>query len=226
MNLIELVAATAPSDMFFAIGEQINALMGLILCLMAMWNRMENPKLTGGIILAAGTIWFILSGFICGMFRIPTLWTVFPTGIVAVLVFSKVTNLTVSKVMLLCSTAAYVVAIIYYLSLVMDVAVLGEQSVNLRVGWPGFINQLILDILAPLCLWHPLRDSIPSTLNSPAISPSFWQLIWLFPFISTAIVVWCLPADNDSVMKEHVRALAFTIAIAYSCFMALAYLLI
>lgn len=226
MNLIELVATTAPSDMFFAIGEQINALMGLILCLMAMWNRMENPKLTGGIILAAGTIWFILSGFICGMFRIPTLWTVFPTGIVAVLVFSKVTNLTVSKVMLLCSTAAYVVAIIYYLSLVMDVAVLGEQSVNLRVGWPGFINQLILDILAPLCLWHPLRDSIPSTLNSPAISPSFWQLIWLFPFISTAIVVWCLPADNDSVMNEHVRALAFTIAIAYSCFMALAYLLI
>ena len=96
MNLIELVATTAPSDMFFAIGEQINALMGLILCLMAMWNRMENPKLTGGIILAAGTIWFILSGFICGMFRIPTLWTVFPTGIVAVLVFSKVTNLTVS----------------------------------------------------------------------------------------------------------------------------------
>ena len=55
MNLIELVATTAPSDMFFAIGEQINALMGLILCLMAMWNRMENPKLTGGIILAAGT---------------------------------------------------------------------------------------------------------------------------------------------------------------------------
>lgn len=36
MNLIELVATTAPSDMFFAIGEQINALMGLILCLMAM----------------------------------------------------------------------------------------------------------------------------------------------------------------------------------------------
>lgn len=56
MNLIELVTTTAPSDMFFAIGEQINALMGLILCLMAMWNRMENPKLTGGIILAAGTI--------------------------------------------------------------------------------------------------------------------------------------------------------------------------
>lgn len=111
MNLIELVTTTAPSDMFFAIGEQINALMGLILCLMAMWNRMENPKLTGGIILAAGTIWFILSGFICGMFRIPMLWTVFPTGIVAVLVFSEVTNLTVSKVMLLCSTAAYVVAI-------------------------------------------------------------------------------------------------------------------
>lgn len=71
-----------------------------------------------------------------------------------------------------------------------------------------------------------MRDSIPSTLNSPAISSSFWQLIWLFPFISTAIVVWCLPADNDSVMNEHVRALAFTIAIAYSCFMALAYLLI
>ena len=163
MNLIELVTTTAPSDMFFAIGEQINALMGLILCLMAMWNRMENPKLTGGIILAAGTIWFILSGFICGMFRIPTLWTVFPTGIVAVLVFSKVTNLTVSKVMLLCSTAAYVVAIIYYLSLLMDVAVLGEQSVNLRVGWPGFINQLILDILAPLRLMasiarlHPIH---------------------------------------------------------------------
>jgi signal transduction histidine kinase len=226
MNLIEMVTSTTPSAMSFAIGEQVNALMGVILCLMAMWDRMENPKRTGGIILAVSTVWFILCGFICGLHRIPTFWTVIPTAIIAVLVFSKVTDLTVSKALLLCSTAAYVVAIIYYLSLVMDVTVLGEQSVNLRVGWPGLINLLVLDIIAPLCLWHPLHDSIPPTLDSPAISPSFWRLIWLFPFISTAIVVWCLPADNDSIMSDRVRALAFTIAITYSCFMTLAYLLI
>ena len=93
------------------------------------------------------------------------------------------------------------VAIVYYLSLVIDVAVLGADSTNLRVGWPGLVNLLLLDVVALVSLWHPLHDSIPATFDSPSISKGFWQLIWLFPFVSSAIVVWCMPADNSTLHR-------------------------
>ena len=60
----------------------------------------------------------------------------------------------------------------------------------------------------------------------PSISKGFWQLIWLFPFVSSAIVVWCMPADNSTLLDSHMLEIAFTVAVVYSCFMVLVYFLI
>ena len=130
------------------------------------------------------------------------------------------------QLLLIVATASYMVAIVYYLSLVIDVAVLGADSTNLRVGWPGLVNLLLLDVVALVSLWHPLHDSIPATFDSPSISKGFWQLIWLFPFVSSAIVVWCMPADNSTLLDSHMLEIAFTVAVVYSCFMVLVYFLI
>ena len=40
--------------MFFAIGEQLNALTGLLLCLYMTWHHMENPKRDGLILMISG----------------------------------------------------------------------------------------------------------------------------------------------------------------------------
>lgn len=38
------IAQTTPSGLFFAIGEQLNALSGLALCLIMAWSHMDNPR--------------------------------------------------------------------------------------------------------------------------------------------------------------------------------------
>ena len=201
------IAQTTPSGLFFAIGEQLNALSGLALCLIMAWSHM-------------------LCGVLCGTLGIPSLWTVIPTAPLVLLVLRWLTELPWRQLLLIVATASYMVAIVYYLSLVIDVAVLGADSTNLRVGWPGLVNLLLLDVVALVSLWHPLHDSIPATFDSPSISKGFWQLIWLFPFVSSAIVVWCMPADNSTLLDSHMLEIAFTVAVVYSCFMVLAYFLI
>lgn len=165
-------------------------------------------------------------GVLCGTLGIPSLWTVIPTAPLVLLVLRWLTELPWRQLLLIVATASYMVAIVYYLSLVIDVAVLGADSTNLRVGWPGLVNLLLLDVVVLVSLWHPLHDSIPATFDSPSISKGFWQLIWLFPFVSSAIVVWCMPADNSTLLDSHMLEIAFTVAVVYSCFMVLVYFLI
>ena len=220
------IAQTTPSGLFFAIGEQLNALSGLALCLIMAWSHMDNPRRNGTLFMSIGLVWFLLCGVLCGTLGIPSLWTVIPTAPLVLLVLRWLTELPWRQLLLIVATASYMVAIVYYLSLVIDVAVLGADSTNLRVGWPGLVNLLLLDVVALVSLWHPLHDSIPATFDSPSISKGFWQLIWLFPFVSSAIVVWCMPADNSTLLDSHVLEIAFTVAVVYSCFMVLAYFLI
>ena len=73
---------------------------------------------------------------------VPSLWSVIPSAPVVVWSLRKMTNLPWGQLLFVVSTAAYIVAIIYYLSLAVDLAVLNEQSMNLRVGWPGMISLL------------------------------------------------------------------------------------
>lgn len=220
------IAQTTPSGLFFAIGEQLNALSGLALCLIMAWSHMDNPRRNGTLFMSIGLVWFLLCGVLCGTLGIPSLWTVIPTAPLVLLVLRWLTELPWRQLLLIVATASYMVAIVYYLSLVIDVAVLGADSTNLRVGWPGLVNLLLLDVVALVSLWHPLHDSIPATFDSPSISKGFWQLIWLFPFVSSAIVVWCMPADNSTLLDSHMLEIAFTVAVVYSCFMVLAYFLI
>lgn len=220
------IAQTTPSGLFFAIGEQLNALSGLALCLIMAWSHMDNPRRNGTLFISIGLVWFLLCGVLCGTLGIPSLWTVIPTAPLVLLVLRWLTELPWRQLLLIVATASYMVAIVYYLSLVIDVAVLGADSTNLRVGWPGLVNLLLLDVVALVSLWHPLHDSIPATFDSPSISKGFWQLIWLFPFVSSAIVVWCMPADNSTLLDSHMLEIAFTVAVVYSCFMVLAYFLI
>lgn len=220
------IAQTTPSGLFFAIGEQLNALSGLALCLIMAWSHMDNPRRNGTLFMSIGLVWFLLCGVLCGTLGIPSLWTVIPTAPLVLLVLRWLTELPWRQLLLIVATASYMVAIVYYLSLVIDVAVLGADSTNLRVGWPGLVNLLLLDVVVLVSLWHPLHDSIPVTFDSPSISKGFWQLIWLFPFVSSAIVVWCMPADNSTLLDSHMLEIAFTVAVVYSCFMVLVYFLI
>ena len=220
------IAQTTPSGLFFAIGEQLNALSGLALCLIMAWSHMDNPRRNGTLFMSIGLVWFLLCGVLCGPLGIPSLWTVIPTAPLVLLVLRWLTELPWRQLLLIVATASYMVAIVYYLSLVIDVAVLGADSTNLRVGWPGLVNLLLLDVVVLVSLWHPLHDSIPATFDSPSISKGFWQLIWLFPFVSSAIVVWCMPADNSTLLDSHMLEIAFTVAVVYSCFMVLVYFLI
>lgn len=224
--MLDALASIAPSCMFFAIGEQLNALTGLLLCLYMTWHHMENPKRDGLILMISGVIVFFLCGIACCLAHVPSLWSVIPSAPVVVLALRKMTNLPWGQLLFVVSTAAYIVAIIYYLSLAVDLAVLNEQSMNLRVGWPGMISLLIFDLIAATTLFHPFHHSFSATFDSPSISRNFWRVIWLFPFISTAIVVWCMPADNASLLDTRVLSIAFTASIAYSGFMTMAYFLI
>ncbi len=52
--MLDALASIAPSCMFFAIGEQLNALTGLLLCLYMTWHHMENPKRDGLILMISG----------------------------------------------------------------------------------------------------------------------------------------------------------------------------
>lgn len=224
--MLDALASIAPSCMFFAIGEQLNALTGLLLCLYMTWHHMENPKRDGLILMISGVIVFFLCGIACCLAHVPSLWSVIPSAPVVVLALRKMTNLPWGQLLFVVSTAAYIVAIIYYLSLAVDLAVLNEQSMNLRVGWPGMISLLIFDLIAATILFHSFHHSFSATFDSPSISRNFWRVIWLFPFISTAIVVWCMPADNASLLDTRVLSIAFTVSIAYSGFMTMAYFLI
>lgn len=224
--MLDALASIAPSCMFFAIGEQLNALTGLLLCLYMTWHHMENPKRDGLILMISGVIVFFLCGIACCLAHVPSLWSVIPSAPVVVLALRKMTNLPWGQLLFVVSTAAYIVAIVYYLSLAVDLAVLNEQSMNLRVGWPGMISLLIFDLIAATTLFHPFHHSFSATFDSPSISRNFWRVIWLFPFISTAIVVWCMPADNASLLDTRVLSIAFTVSIAYSGFMTMAYFLI
>ena len=49
--MLDALASIAPSCMFCAIGEQLNALTGLLLCLYMTWHHMENPKRDGLILM-------------------------------------------------------------------------------------------------------------------------------------------------------------------------------
>ena len=153
------IAQTTPSGLFFAIGEQLNALSGLALCLIMAWSHMDNPRRNGTLFMSIGLVWFLLCGVLCGTLGIPSLWTVIPTAPLVLLVLRWLTELPWRQLLLIVATASYMVAIVYYLSLVIDVAVLGADSTNLRVGWPGLVNLLLLDVVALVSLWHPLLDS-------------------------------------------------------------------
>ena len=139
------IAQTTPSGLFFAIGEQLNALSGLALCLIMAWSHMDNPRRNGTLFMSIGLVWFLLCGVLCGTLGIPSLWTVIPTAPLVLLVLRWLTELPWRQLLLIVATASYMVAIVYYLSLVIDVAVLGADSTNLRVGWPGLGNLLLLD---------------------------------------------------------------------------------
>lgn len=129
------IAQTTPSGLFFAIGEQLNALSGLALCLIMAWSHMDNPRRNGTLFMSIGLVWFLLCGVLCGTLGIPSLWTVIPTAPLVLLVLRWLTELPWRQLLLIVATASYMVAIVYYLSLVIDVAVLGADSTNLRVGW-------------------------------------------------------------------------------------------
>ena len=161
------IAKTTPSGLFFAIGEQLNALSGLALCLIMAWSHMDNPRRNGTLFMSIGLVWFLLCGVLCGTLGIPSLWTVIPTAPLVLLVLRWLTELPWRQLLLIVATASYMVAIVYYLSLVIDVAVLGADSTNLRVGWPGLVNLLLLDVVVLVSLWHPLHDSISSHIRFP-----------------------------------------------------------
>lgn len=74
------IAQTTPSGLFFAIGEQLNALSGLALCLIMAWSHMDNPRRNGTLFMSIGLVWFLLCGVLCGTLGIPSLWTVIPTA--------------------------------------------------------------------------------------------------------------------------------------------------
>ena len=224
--MIEFIASTHPSDLFFAIAEQINALMGLLLCLIMAWDHMPNPHRKSALLAAVGLVWFVSCGVFCHCTGLASTWTVLPTAVIIAAILGRISDLPLPQVLIVVSTAAYIVAAVYYLALLTDVAALGARSTDQRVGWPGWTALLLMDIIVPVSLWHPLHVSIPKTFGSPAVDGRFWNFIWLFPFISAAIAVWCLPVDNDTLLMNRMLGIAFTIDIAYSCFMALAYALI
>lgn len=60
------IAKTTPSGLFFAIGEQLNALSGLALCLIMAWSHMDNPRRNGTLFMSIGLVWFLLCGVLCG----------------------------------------------------------------------------------------------------------------------------------------------------------------
>lgn len=183
------IAQTTPSGLFFAIGEQLNALSGLALCLIMAWSHMDNPRRNGTLFMSIGLVWFLLCGVLCGTLGIPSLWTVIPTAPLVLLVLRWLTELPWRQLLLIVATASYMVAIVYYLSLVIDVAVLGADSANLRVGWPGLVNLLLLDVVALVSLWHPLHDSIPATFDSPSSAKASGSLSGCFRSFRPRL--WC-----------------------------------
>ena len=180
--MLDALASIAPSCMFFAIGEQLNALTGLLLCLYMTWHHMENPKRDGLILMISGVIVFFLCGIACCLAHVPSLWSVIPSAPVVVLALRKMTNLPWGQLLFVVSTVAYIVAIVYYLSLAVDLAVLNEQSMNLRVGWPGMISLLIFDLIAATTLFHPQHSiHLPSAGifgGSSGFFRSFPQQLW------------------------------------------------
>ena len=113
---------------------------------------MDNPRRNGTLFMSIGLVWFLLCGVLCGTLGIPSLWTVIPTAPLVLLVLRWLTELPWRQLLLIVATASCMVAIVYYLSLVIDVAVLGADSTNLRVGWPGLVNLLLLDVVALVSL--------------------------------------------------------------------------
>lgn len=181
------IAQTTPSGLFFAIGEQLNALSGLALCLIMAWSHMDNPRRNGTLFMSIGLVWFLLCGVLCGTLGIPSLWTVIPTAPLVLLVLRWLTELPWRQLLLIVATASYMVAIVYYLSLVIDVAVLGADSTNLRVGWPGLVNLLLLDVVVLVSLWHPLHDSIPATFDSSHIRFPIHQQRLLAAYLAVSV---------------------------------------
>lgn len=220
------ITIPSPHDLLFAVGEQVNALTGLALCLICFWNRLSNPRRTCGVMMGVATIWFLCCGIVCATFRLPTQALVVPTALIVVFTLQRLTGLTLAKTMFACASAAYAVAIIFYLSLVFDVAVLRWQANDLRVGWPGLISQLLMDTLMPFLMWYPLRVVIPHMLSSGMIGNRFWNLVWLLPFVSTAVVTWCFPINTTILLNGRMLEVAFIISIVYSCFMVMSYALL
>lgn len=221
------IAQTTPSGLFFAIGEQLNALSGLALCLIMAWSHMDNPRRNGTLFMSIGLVWFLLCGVLCGTLGIPSLWTVISDRAACAAGPAMADRTAMAATVADCgqwlptwwrsSTICRSSSMWPFLARIQPIS---------RVGWPGLVNLLLLDVVALVSLWHPLHDSIPATFDSPSISKGFWQLIWLFPFVSSAIVVWCMPTDNSTLLDSHMLEIAFTVAVVYSCFMVLAYFLI
>ena len=107
------IAQTTPSGLFFAIGEQLNALSGLALCLIMAWSHMDNPRRNGTLFMSIGLVWFLLCGVLCGTLGIPSLWTVIPTAPLVLLVLRWLTELPWRHLLLIVATASYMVAIVY-----------------------------------------------------------------------------------------------------------------
>lgn len=221
-----LAAIPSAHDLLFAVGEQVNAFTGLALCLICFWDRLDRPWRVFGIMMSTAAIWFLCCGIACATFRLPTQALVVPTALAVVFVLRRLTGLTLAKTMFACASAAYAVSIIFYLSLVFDVATLRWQANDLRVGWPGLISQLFMDALVPFLMWYPLRVIIPHMLGSGMIGDRFWNLVWLLPFVSTAVVTWCFPINTTILLNGRMLEVAFIISIVYSCFMVMSYALL
>lgn len=226
MDPAALTVAPSAHDLLFAIGEQANALMGLALCLTCFWNRLHNPRRICAIIMPTATAWFVCCGIVCATFRLPTQATIIPTAFIVIFALRRLTGLTLAKTMFVCASAAYVVAIIFYLSMVLDVAALGTQSNDLRVGWPGLAGQLLMDAIAPFPLRRPMRTVIPHMLNSNTADSRFWNLVWLLPFVSTSVVIWCFPIDTTILLNGRMLEIACIVSVVYSCFMVMSYVLL
>lgn len=100
------IAQTTPSGLFFAIGEQLNALSGLALCLIMAWSHMDNPRRNGTLFMSIGLVWFLLCGVLCGTLGIPSLWTVIPTAPLVLLVLRWLTELPWRQLLLIVATAS------------------------------------------------------------------------------------------------------------------------
>lgn len=210
----------------YALSETLSSLPWALLSLAACWDYLRWSKKRTLVALGLLVVWLALGGLACAARGWPTTAFVLVTllACLALMLFS-LSGYTRTKTLWLVASVSYLGAYATFIAVIVDAYAVGDTMSDLYLAWPGALTQWGMSVFLTALLWRPVRRTLPSYLRGASYE-DFWNVAWLLPAFSTALLVIYVPEETSVILAGRVGYLAAVNATAQLVLVGVAYWLV